>query len=113
MGCAQSSATDAVHDTRAGDPNLVSKQYGPPSSHQPAVRMTSVGSPGGPMLSPGLVNGVPPHVPPSIPPPLPEERGQQYISRFAYQARTSEDLSFEKGEKLRVRDMFLIVKFKC
>ncbi len=105
MGCAQSSATDAVHAKGAGD--KVSKQYGPPQPQQSSVMMSPMASPmspGGIMLSPGP-NGLPPQLSPS-PPPLPEDRGMVYISRFAYQARTAEDLSFEKGEKLKVRYIF-------
>lgn len=45
---------------------------------------------------------------PGVPLPVPEEAegdvGGLFIARYAYQARTSEDLSFEKGETLRVRD---------
>lgn len=39
---------------------------------------------------------------PSVPPPLSEEEGSLFVARYAYQARTAEDLSFEKGEKLKV-----------
>ncbi len=94
MGCNQSTATDTVHDkSRAGETANVSKQYGPPQS-----------SGRGPMPTPGSSNGVPQVFTgsPAVPPPIPEEKGKMYIARFAYQARTSEDLSFEKGEKLRV-----------
>ena len=38
---------------------------------------------------------------PSVPSPLPED-GSLFVARYAYQARTSEDLSFEKGEELKV-----------
>ena len=40
----------------------------------------------------------------SVPPPGPPspDQGQLYIGRFRYAARTQEDLSFEKGEKLSV-----------
>ncbi len=100
MGCNQSTATDSVHDKAAGDAHIVSKQYGPP---QPGGGPVSTGR--GPMPPPGSSNGVPQGLPPTtIPPPIVEERGKIYIARFAYQARTAEDLSFEKGEKLRVRN---------
>lgn len=39
---------------------------------------------------------------PSVPSPVPEADGSLFIARYAYQARTSEDLSFEKGETLKV-----------
>ena len=38
-------------------------------------------------------------------PPSPsevEDETQIFVARFAYQARTAEDLSFEKGEKLKI-----------
>lgn len=34
--------------------------------------------------------------------PVVETQGSVYIARYAYQARTAEDLSFEKGEILKV-----------
>lgn len=38
---------------------------------------------------------------PPAPSPV-EDDTQTFVARFAYQARTSEDLSFEKGEKLKI-----------
>lgn len=35
-------------------------------------------------------------------PPVVESPGKVFIARYAYQARTAEDLSFEKGEVLKV-----------
>ena len=34
--------------------------------------------------------------------PAAEDEGSLFVARYAYQARTSEDLSFEKGEQLKV-----------
>ena len=39
---------------------------------------------------------------PTVPPQVLEDEGPLFIARYAYQARTAEDLSFEKGEKLKV-----------
>ena len=111
MGCVQGTATDTVQDTRAGEANNVTKQYGPPQTQGTQhVRMGSVtsGNSGG-VLSPGPTNGV---GQPPIPPPVPEERGPLFVARFAYQARTAEDLSFEKGEKLRVSVAILYAALK-
>ena len=38
----------------------------------------------------------------SAPPPTAENQQKVYMARYAYQARTKEDLSFEKGETLLV-----------
>lgn len=43
--------------------------------------------------------GLPP-VPPESPPP--EDDSNVFLARFSYEARTSEDLSFSKGEKLLI-----------
>ena len=40
--------------------------------------------------------------PSSAPPPTANNQQKVYVARYAYQARTTEDLSFEKGEKLIV-----------
>lgn len=40
--------------------------------------------------------------PGTAPPPTTENEQKVYVARYAYQARTKEDLSFEKGEKLLV-----------
>lgn len=39
---------------------------------------------------------------PELPPGPPADLGKVFIARYAYQARTEEDLSFEKGEQLIV-----------
>lgn len=39
---------------------------------------------------------------PSVPPAVLEDEEALFVARYAYQARTAEDLSFEKGEKLKV-----------
>ena len=39
---------------------------------------------------------------PAIPEPTAAELGKTFVACYAYQARTSEDLSFEKGENLIV-----------
>ena len=39
---------------------------------------------------------------PELPPGPPADLGKVFIARYAYQARTAEDLSFEKGEQLIV-----------
>ena len=98
MGCcASSNTTDAVQDTRANGQSMgmVPKQYGPQTHGRASV--TSGGS-----ISPhnGLsdFNRLP--IPTS--PTISEENGSIFVARYAYQARTAEDLSFEKGEKLKV-----------
>ena len=40
--------------------------------------------------------------PGSAPPPTANNEQKAYVARYAYQARTKEDLSFEKGERLLV-----------
>ena len=39
---------------------------------------------------------------PSIPNPASPSRGPLYIARYSYEARTTEDLSFRKGDKLEI-----------
>ena len=39
---------------------------------------------------------------PELPSGPPDDLGKVFIARYAYQARTAEDLSFEKGEQLIV-----------
>ena len=102
MGCVTSSAADETSgkgktttaDGGVGRQEAVS--LSPTSSTQQAlpanrarVSVASASSPynGGPPVSP---------LPPQEPP------GQYFIARYAYQARTAEDLSFEKGESLLV-----------
>ena len=92
MGCLNSTAADQT--PKSGIP------YVPPGpttqSHQPPVQRISMID--GPHNGLGY-NQNPPLLPPS---PTPEDDGSIFVARYAYQARTAEDLSFEKGEKLRV-----------
>ena len=46
-----------------------------------------------------FIQGSPPT---SVSPPQQEPKGPVYIGRFKYVARTAEDLSFEKGERLMI-----------
>lgn len=48
---------------------------------------------------PLFIQGSPP---PPTSPPQQEPKGPIYVGRFKYVARTNEDLSFEKGERLKV-----------
>lgn len=104
MGCVNSKVDDDKPDSAGGvaftPPETVTAQYPPHQQvsqqtsvpvHRPSVT-TSVGS-NGSVIQPPL---------PSVPSPLPEDDGSLFIARYAYQARTSEDLSFEKGEHLKV-----------
>lgn len=99
MGCCSSSAaTDAVQDKRANGQgmSMVSRQYGPQTHGR--VSVTSGGS-----INPHNGLGDFDRQPLPSPPAIPEDIGSVFIARYAYQARTAEDLSFEKGEKLKVR----------
>jgi len=102
MGCVTSSAADetsakgrsATADGGAGGQQAValsptSSTQQPIPVHSARVSVASASSPynGGPPVSP-------------MPPPEPP--GQYFVARYAYQARTAEDLSFEKGESLLV-----------
>lgn len=103
MGCLNSKPQD--QPTRSGI------QYVPPgpttiqiTPHQPAIQQppqhrlsnSGMGSHNGNV---GYNSGVPV---PRVPSPVPEDDGSLFVARYAYQARTAEDLSFEKGEKLKV-----------
>ncbi len=97
MGCLNSTSAD--QSTKSGIP------YVPPGPatqpHQPPIQRTSVvdGMGGGH----NGMGGYNPNQPPRGPSPVMEDDGTLFVARYAYQARTSEDLSFEKGEKLKVR----------
>lgn len=99
MGCTTSTATDAVHDTRANDEGIVSKQYTNPQIHA----RSSIISDGSMVVNNGRMSEL--ELPNLVhPPPIIEleDKGSVFVARYAYQARTAEDLSFEKGEKLKV-----------
>lgn len=77
----------------------------PGSTHQPLIQQSSQQRQSVISGDIGSRNGSLGYNPPQpvVPPPLQEDDGSLFIARYAYQARTSEDLSFEKGEKLKVR----------
>lgn len=106
MGCVNSKVDDkpdsAVGVTFSPPETVIALTQPPP--HQQAGQQTSI-----PLHRPSVTTsvgsngsvGYPPLT--SVPSPLPEnEDGSLFIARYAYQARTSEDLSFEKGEHLKV-----------
>ena len=98
MGCCTSAETKTTSSPGAGNP---AEQPNGGSNQAPGslpIHRVSIAQPtngaivGGPMSPGGLV-----------PPMSPlEDETNLYVARYAYQARTAEDLSFEKGEKLRV-----------
>lgn len=105
MGCVNSKTADKPSSPTGGgvkytppDTITTSSQPAPhrtvsPQSSQHRTSMVSgVGSQNGGIVQPPL---------PSVPSPMPDD-GSLYVARYAYQARTSEDLSFEKGEQLKV-----------
>lgn len=103
MGCCASTATDAksnkvslpvpVNTTPQQDGNAL--QYQSTSlTGQPTNGTTTAFQQG------GFDQRDMPGAPSS--PSLSEMDGTYFVARYAYQARTSEDLSFEKGDKLKV-----------
>lgn len=107
MGCLNSKE----QSTKQQPPASTATTFNPPESvvlgggatsqpqpvHQPATKQVSqlsgMGSPHNGSFNPPL---------PTVPSPVLEDEGSLFIARYAYQARTAEDLSFEKGEKLKV-----------
>lgn len=96
MGCSQSSAKDdeKVDEKRAVANNYVDNggQKAVDSTITPATMVQKSNDP------PADQRELPP-VPPESPPP---DEENLYLARYSYEARTSEDLSFKKGEKLLV-----------
>jgi len=100
MGCLSSKTADKAPKS--------SIQYVPPGpasqAHQPPIERSSMVDSGGNLgTSPhnGMM-GYNQNQPARGPSPPLEDDGTLYVARYAYQARTAEDLSFEKGEQLRV-----------
>ena len=113
MGCVNSKDKDqpakGAHDSAKYTPpetvTTTTTTAMQPSAHQPISQQPSqhrisvssgIGSHNG---SIGYSQPLPP-----VPAPVMEDDVALYVARHAYQARTSEDLSFEKGEKLKVRE---------
>lgn len=116
------SAMGCVNSKTKEDPNNTGKKYANPAT-TPTTATTSVPAPHQQVSQQisqhrisvisgdvgGSRNGSVGYGPqPTVPPPLPEDDGSLFIARYAYQARTSEDLSFEKGEKLKVRELRVV-----
>ena len=104
MGCVGSKEQDSKPPVHYAPPKTNTSQVPEhqqlaqqPSQHRISVS-SGIGSHNG---SISYNQGLPP-----IPSPVPEDDGSLFIARYAYQARTSEDLSFEKGEKLKVTFFF-------
>lgn len=101
MGCAQSTATDKKERDRSVAP--AGGQPEPdvgfvPSGHKPISPVTSVEPSGGQTQASSWRDSAPlPPVPAAI-----EEEVKVFVARYTYHARTEEDLSFEKGERLIV-----------
>ena len=81
-------ATTQFHDGGGGGTSIPIQAAGRTS-------VTSATSP----FAGGILNS---QVTPSEPQGSGESQGKIYIARYAYQARTTEDLSFEKGEQLLI-----------
>ena len=100
MGCLNSKTSDKATTS--------SIQYVPPGpatqAHQPPIQRTSVVDMGG---SHNGMMGYNQNQPARGPSPPLEDDGSLFVARYAYQARTAEDLSFEKGEKLRVSSLYV------
>ena len=102
MGCVKNKPQD---QTKTGI------QYVPPgpattqtTSYQPPSQQSLRGNTGPQNGSVGYNSGLP-----NARSTSPEDDGSIFITRYAYQARTAEDLSFEKGEKLRVNPSLYFV----
>ena len=98
MGCCTSSETKAKSSTGAGNPaeQLNGGNAQAPGSlpiHRVSIAQPTNGAIVGEPMSPGGLGS------PMSPV---EDETNLFVARYAYQARTTEDLSFEKGEKLRV-----------
>ena len=112
MGCKESKTKDDstnlgtkyAHPTTTSSPLGGATSVPGPQQHQPVAQQLSqlgMSVDGGMGPNNGNVGYGPPL--PMVPPASLEDEGSLFIARYAYQARTSEDLSFEKGEKLKVR----------
>ena len=97
MGCCTSAETKANSSTGAGkhaeQPNGGNTQTpgGLPIHRVSIAQLPTNGAIVGGPVSPGGLDS-----------PMVEDETNVFVARYAYQARTTEDLSFEKGEKLRV-----------
>lgn len=101
MGCANSSEkkdTEADNKKQAAVPNDYTDS-GAKNKGEPANNTAE--APGPKMNPPAeATRELPlPPVPPESPPPNEEN---VYLARYSYEARTSEDLSFKKGERLLI-----------
>lgn len=121
MGCANSKSTNTA-DSHGDDSNGRTNPNAPvnlkPSLSSPTnTNNTSLASiplqsrtsnsyitggagPGGGAAPPSITVSIEGGGP--APPPSKENQQKVYLARYAYQARTKEDLSFEKGERLMV-----------
>jgi hypothetical protein len=101
MGCIQSSkppTNGTISQPRP--PTQSDGTSGVPLQGEQRPTRVSVNSYNGSLHTQGLQSPLPPV--PELPPGPPADLGKVFIARYAYQARTSEDLSFEKGEQLTV-----------
>ena len=95
MGCTQSSSTDKREAKKGAAP--APQQAFPGGQTQPVAverQLSDTGPSNG-----NIVTGSPSRELPAIPT---ENNAQMFVARYAYEARTAEDLSFEKGEKLKL-----------
>ena len=94
MGCAQSSGSPPISQPAITGQQPVTFQAQSGNNREPRVSVTSYnGGPGQSMQPPFQP------IPES---PVTNDIGRTFVARYAYQARTAEDLSFEKGEQLIV-----------
>jgi len=104
MGCNQSSEID-------DDPKPITNNHSPAvpndyvdgqnkdgNASSTAIGVSDVTSPS--IKGPADLSRELPPVPPQS--PSPEDDSNVFLARFSYEARTSEDLSFSKGERLRI-----------
>ena len=107
MGCVQSSSSPPNKNISQPQPTTQadgSGQVQAPSQDQRPGRV-SVTSYNGSLHAQSVHSPLSPV--PEVPPGPPGDLGMVFIARYAYQARTAEDLSFEKGEQLIVSNIKL------
>lgn len=99
MGCCQSSGSPPERKISqplgAGEQQIVLQPQASNNQLQPRVSVTSYNG-----NYPGQT--VQPQFPAIAETPTNADIGKLFVARYAYQARTAEDLSFEKGEQLVV-----------
>ena len=60
--------------------------------------------PDGPIITFPPIDNTPPPPTPQPTPPFPDNRAKVVVAVYSYEARTDDDLSFEKGDQLEIRD---------